>query len=104
MRVSRGEGDLGHSYRLTRRERTGFGLGGRALSVFVGREREFEVLRERLEAVERGQGRVVAVVGEPVVGKCRVVYGLTCSARVWAWRLLGRAPAPCGVRTRCLPR
>src|SRR5438132_11785423 len=30
MRVSRGEGDLGHSYRLTRRERTGFGLGGRA--------------------------------------------------------------------------
>ena len=103
VRVSRGEGDLGHSYRLTRRERTGFGLGGRALSVFVGREREFEVLRERLEEVERGQGRVVALVGEPGVGKSRFVYELTRSDRVRDWRILRCGAVSYGMATPSLP-
>ena len=103
VRTSSGGGDLGHCYRLTRRERTGFGLGGRALSVFVEREREFEAVRERLEEVERGQGQLVAVVGEPGVGKSRFVYELTRSDHVRGWRILRCGAVSYGVTTPSLP-
>ena len=98
-----GGGDLGRCYRLTRRERTGFGLGGRALSVFVERERELEALRERFEEVERGQGHVVAVVGEPGVGKSRFVYELTRSDHVRGWRILRCGAVSYGITTPSLP-
>ena len=46
----------------------------RALSPFVGREREIATLREALEEVLAGRGQVVGIVGEPGVGKSRVLY------------------------------
>jgi len=46
----------------------------RPLTRFVGREREFGVLSDLLEQAERGQGQVVGIVGEPGVGKSRLLY------------------------------
>jgi class 3 adenylate cyclase/tetratricopeptide (TPR) repeat protein len=51
-------------------------LGERSLADFVGRNRELADLHELLAQVERGQGQVVGIVGEPGVGKSRLVYEL----------------------------
>jgi DNA-binding NtrC family response regulator/tetratricopeptide (TPR) repeat protein len=58
---------------LVGRERTGLGLGGR-LADFVGRQYELEVLRSRLEAVRRGQGQVIGIMGEAGIGKSRLAH------------------------------
>jgi class 3 adenylate cyclase/tetratricopeptide (TPR) repeat protein len=49
------------------------GHGARARSPFVGRARELVLLHERLDAVVAGQGQVVALVGEPGMGKSRLL-------------------------------
>jgi two-component system response regulator AtoC len=59
----------GHSSRI--------GLGARPLSRFVGRAREVAWLCELLAQVEGGRGQVVGIVGEPGVGKSRLVYEFT---------------------------
>jgi predicted ATPase len=41
-------------------------------TTFVGREREFDILRRSLEQSLRGQGRVVLISGSPGVGKTRI--------------------------------
>jgi transcriptional regulator with AAA-type ATPase domain/tetratricopeptide (TPR) repeat protein len=41
---------------------------------FVGRERELRLLRECFELARAGQGQVVMVVGEPGVGKSRLLH------------------------------
>jgi class 3 adenylate cyclase/tetratricopeptide (TPR) repeat protein len=41
---------------------------------FVGRTREFAILQERLASAVQGQGQVVGLVGEPGMGKSRLVY------------------------------
>jgi MoxR-like ATPase len=41
-------------------------------TVFVGRERELELLRAALAAASGGQGRVVLLSGEPGIGKTRL--------------------------------
>jgi class 3 adenylate cyclase len=45
----------------------------RGLTRFVGRDREVEQLREALARAAAGHGQLVAVVGEPGVGKSRLV-------------------------------
>jgi predicted ATPase/DNA-binding winged helix-turn-helix (wHTH) protein len=47
---------------------------GRPLSRFVGREREVTALRDILAQVQDGRGQVVGIVGEPGVGKSRLLY------------------------------
>ena len=59
--------------RLAGAGRSGFDVGGREPSPFVGRARELERLRELLAEAERGRGQVVDVMGEPGVGKSRLV-------------------------------
>jgi DNA-binding winged helix-turn-helix (wHTH) protein/class 3 adenylate cyclase/tetratricopeptide (TPR) repeat protein len=49
------------------------GHGARARSPFVGRARELALLQERLDAVMAGQGQVVGLVGEPGIGKSRLL-------------------------------
>ena len=44
------------------------------LSPFVGREREITTLHALLAQVETGRGQVVGVVGEPGIGKSRLLY------------------------------
>jgi len=47
---------------------------GRVLSPFVGREREMVMLHALLAQVEGGHGQVVGMIGEPGLGKSRLVY------------------------------
>jgi len=49
------------------------GLGAQALSPFVGRARELATLEALLAEAERGRGQAVGVVGEPGVGKSRLL-------------------------------
>jgi class 3 adenylate cyclase/tetratricopeptide (TPR) repeat protein len=48
--------------------------GAHALSQFVGREQELALLHRLLGQVENGRGQVVGIVGEPGMGKSRLVY------------------------------
>jgi DNA-binding NtrC family response regulator/tetratricopeptide (TPR) repeat protein len=43
---------------------------------FVGRERELRLLRECFERVQAGQGQVAMIVGEPGIGKSRLLHEL----------------------------
>src|SRR5262249_26396842 len=57
------------------------GRGGRLLSPFVGRTRELTALLALLAQVEAGQGQVVGIVGEPGIGKSRLLYELARTLR-----------------------
>ncbi|MGH8063863.1 MAG: AAA family ATPase, partial [Candidatus Entotheonellia bacterium] len=46
----------------------------RGLTPFMGRQAELAVLHQALEQAGSGHGQVVAAVGEPGVGKSRLVY------------------------------
>ena len=48
----------------------------RPLSHFVGRDRELRALRDFLVEIEGGRGQAVSIVGEPGVGKSRLVLEL----------------------------
>ena len=61
-------------YRVVGRERLGFDVRGRTLSRFVGRDRDLAMLQELLRRVEGGEGQCVSLVGEPGVGKSRLVH------------------------------
>src|SRR2546425_1960285 len=60
----------------------------RGLTRFVGRSAELEQLRGALDRASLGHGQVVAVVGEPGVGKSRLVYECTRSHRTQGWLVL----------------
>ncbi len=47
---------------------------GRGLTKFVGRQREVEALKQAAEQAKAGHGQLVAVFGEPGVGKSRLFY------------------------------
>jgi predicted ATPase len=47
---------------------------GRLLSRYVGRDGELATLQRHLAQVERGQGQVVGIIGEPGMGKSRLLY------------------------------
>src|SRR5262249_49854704 len=53
----------------------------RGLTRFVGRDVELDQLREALDGAASGRGQVVAIVGEPGVGKSRLVWEVTHSHR-----------------------
>ena len=62
--IDAGAGGPDQVYRLTGQERRGLGLWG-AMTKFVGRDDEIEVLRGRLTAAGNGHGQFVTVVGSP---------------------------------------
>jgi len=76
---------------------------GRGLTRFVGRDREVEQLRQALERAQAGAGQVVAVVGEPGVGKSRLHWEFTRSHRVQGWRVLECGAVSYGRATAYLP-
>jgi len=63
----------------------------RGLTRFVGRDTEQEQLRGALEMAGAGHGQLVAVVGEPGVGKSRLYWEFINSQRAHGW-LIGRVP------------
>ena len=75
----------------------------RGLSRFVGRDAEMDQLRVALEGARRGHGEVVAVVGEPGVGKSRLFHELTRSHRVAGCRTLQASAVAYGRTTSYLP-
>src|SRR5262249_20103458 len=60
----------------------------RGLTRFVGREAELEQIRRALTLAHDGHGQLVAVVGEPGVGKSRLVHEVTHSHRTQSWLAL----------------
>src|SRR5205823_4164838 len=54
-------------------ERSAFGVEGR-LMMFRGRQEELSLLQSRLDSAVRGNGHVVALVGEAGLGKSRLVF------------------------------
>jgi transcriptional regulator with AAA-type ATPase domain/tetratricopeptide (TPR) repeat protein len=96
-------GDAGPLYRLIGRERTGFGLGERALAPFVGRQHELAIVCAQLAQAERERGQIVAVVGEPGAGKSRFIYELTRADCARGWRFLSSRAVSYGVSTPLLP-
>ncbi len=53
----------------------------RGLTTFVGRDAEMDTLGTALEQAKLGKGQVVAVVGEPGMGKSRLFWEFTHSHR-----------------------
>ena len=95
-------GDVDRAYRLTGQERRGVGLWG-AMTQFVGRRDELANLRGCIAAAGQGRGQLVAVVGEPGVGKSRLLWEVTHSAQVEGWLVLEVGAAPYGKTTPYLP-
>ncbi|MFQ5896985.1 MAG: adenylate/guanylate cyclase domain-containing protein [Candidatus Methylomirabilia bacterium] len=75
----------------------------RGLTRFVGRQTELEGLRQALEQAHAGHGQVVAVVGEPGVGKSRLFYEFTHSHRTHGWLILESGSVSYGKATVYLP-
>jgi class 3 adenylate cyclase/tetratricopeptide (TPR) repeat protein len=75
----------------------------RGLSRFVGRDAEMNQLHRAVEQARQGKGQVVAVVGEPGVGKSRITLELTRSHRIANWRVLQAGSVPYGKTTSYLP-
>src|SRR5262249_54213271 len=75
----------------------------RGLSRFVGRDVEVELLRQAHEQASAGRGQVMAVVGEPGVGKSRLFYEFVRSHRTRGWLVLQSASVSYGKATSYLP-
>jgi class 3 adenylate cyclase/tetratricopeptide (TPR) repeat protein len=75
----------------------------RGLTRFVGRDAELDQLRHALEGAATGHGQVVALVGEPGVGKSRLVYEFTRSHRTQGWLILESSSVSYGKATAYLP-
>src|SRR6266705_80522 len=75
----------------------------RGLTRFVGRTAELEQLQQSLEGAAQGYGQVVALVGEPGVGKSRLFHELTRSHRTQGWMVLESGAVSYGKATAYLP-
>ena len=75
----------------------------RGLTRFVGRDVEIDLLHRALERAGAGHGQLVAVVGEPGVGKSRLFYELTHSHRTRGWLIVEGGSVSYGKSTPYLP-
>src|SRR5438876_3899243 len=75
----------------------------RGLTRFVGRDAEIEQIRRALALSHEGHGQLVALVGEPGVGKSRLVYAFTHSHRTQDWLILEAGSVSYGKATSYLP-
>ena len=75
----------------------------RGLTRFVGRTAEFETLCQALERAGGSRGQVVALVGEPGVGKSRLFWEFTHSRRTVDWPILESGSVSYGKATPYLP-
>src|SRR5499433_1526441 len=75
----------------------------RGLTRFVGRQQELTALQQTLERAGAGHGQVVALVGEPGVGKSRLVYEFVHSHHTPGWLVLESASVSYGKATPYFP-
>jgi class 3 adenylate cyclase/tetratricopeptide (TPR) repeat protein len=75
----------------------------RGLTRFVGRDLELDQLRQGLEQAGQGRGQIVAVVGEPGVGKSRLFYEFVTSHRTRGWLVLQGGSVSYGRASSYLP-
>src|SRR5262249_53632136 len=68
-----------------------------------GRQTEIEALRRALEQARTGHGQMVAVVGEPGVGKSRLFWECTHADRMPGWLILESGSASYDKATAYLP-
>jgi class 3 adenylate cyclase/tetratricopeptide (TPR) repeat protein len=78
-------------------------LAARGLTRFVGRQAELESLHQSLERASTSHGQVVAVIGEPGVGKTRIVYEFIRSHHTRDWLVLESRSVSYGRATAYLP-
>ena len=75
----------------------------RGLTPFVGRATELAALRQALAWAEEGHGQVVALVGEPGVGRSRLIYEFTHLQPPPGWLIIESRAASYGEDTLYLP-
>jgi class 3 adenylate cyclase/tetratricopeptide (TPR) repeat protein len=75
----------------------------RGLTRFVGRDQELVALTQALAQAGRGQGQLVALLGEAGVGKSRMVYELIHSPITQGWRVMESASVSYGKATPYFP-
>jgi class 3 adenylate cyclase/tetratricopeptide (TPR) repeat protein len=75
--------------------------GRTGLSPLIGREHEIHLLMDRWEQAQEGMGQVVLLVGEPGLGKSRLVY--TLKEHVLGQMIEGEVDAPV-IEWRCSPQ
>jgi tetratricopeptide (TPR) repeat protein len=78
-------------------------LAARGLTPFVGRQAELAALHQALERAGAGYGQVVAVIGEPGVGKTRLFHEFTQAPCTQGWLLLESRSTSYGKATPYLP-
>src|SRR5207253_4042335 len=76
---------------------------GRGLRQLVGRDAGLGHLRRVQQLAGNARGQIAAVVGEPGVGKSRLVYEFTHSHRLQGWLVLEGASVSYGKATSYLP-
>jgi class 3 adenylate cyclase/tetratricopeptide (TPR) repeat protein len=75
----------------------------RGLTRFVGRQPELDALCQALEQAGSGHGQVMAVIGEPGVGKSRLFWEFRQSHRTQGWLQLEGSSVSYGKATAYLP-
>ena len=75
----------------------------RGLTRFVGRLNEISQLRQVRDQARSGQGQVIAIVGEPGVGKSRLIHEFVHSEPRADWRIFEAGAVSYGTTTSYLP-
>ena len=75
----------------------------RGLTRFIGREAEMALLAEAAARAASGRGQVVAVLGEPGVGKSRLIWEFTRSTLLQDWVVLEGHAVSYGKESPYLP-
>ena len=75
----------------------------RGLTRLVGRDTGWETLHQALERAGHGHGQVVAAIGEPGVGKSRLLWEFTQSHRTRGWLQLESHSVSYGKATAYIP-
>jgi class 3 adenylate cyclase/tetratricopeptide (TPR) repeat protein len=78
-------------------------FAARGLTPFVGRQAELVALHQALEQAGAGHGQVVAVIGEPAIGKTRLFYEFTHASHTQDCLLLESSSTSYGKATPYLP-
>jgi predicted ATPase len=78
-------------------------FAARGLTRFVGRHQEIEALHQALGHAAAGHGQIVAVIGEPGVGKTRLCYEFTHAQQTHGWLVLESSTVSYGKATPYLP-